>query len=505
MDWKYTTVLLCIYGIIKEFRPATPFLTPYLISGYKNLTLNEVYGQIFPYWTYSYMVFLIPVFVLTDVLRYKPMILRYKPMIVVEGACLSITWALLVWGEGVWQMQLMQVAFGKPIPVFNYIQSLWLEMQPDPDKVENGLVEFVSTLIDGSSGAILAFFVQFAAISWVRYETVALVIPSVFIAIILAVISQTQQVLIAYIGYVCITSTYHLFITVASTNIACQLTTETYGLVFGWNTFVAVVLQTALTLIVVDSHGLNLDIRTQIPIFILTDMLRYKPIIVLEGACLSITWAIIVWGEGVRQMQLMQMFFGVASASKVAYYSYMYAVVDKKHYRKVTSYARSAALVGKLLGFGLAQTLISTGIGSYLLLNEISLIAVCIVFFIAIALPAVPSRGVLNQVLHEPMDDLTFEGRQEETGNEKLGKDQRTRLVGVLKSFSIFKDNICNYTQSLWIEMQPDHSKVENGLIEFLVTLIGLFLPLFIVVVWDKPTDFEKENEIRKNSDFSNL
>ncbi|KAK6048885.1 hypothetical protein COOONC_13611 [Cooperia oncophora] len=106
MNWKATTVLFCIYGIIKEFRPATPFLTPFLISHYKNLTLDEVYGQIFPFWTYSYMFFLVPIFILTD-------LLRYKPIIVLEGACLSITWALLVWGQGVRQMQLMQIFFGE--------------------------------------------------------------------------------------------------------------------------------------------------------------------------------------------------------------------------------------------------------------------------------------------------------------------------------------------------------------------------------------------------------
>ncbi|PIO53128.1 hypothetical protein TELCIR_25552, partial [Teladorsagia circumcincta] len=50
-------------------------------------------------------------------------------------------------------------------------------------------------------------------------------------------------------------------------NIACHLTTESYGLVFGWNTFAAVVLQTALTLTIVDSHGLNLSIRTQFVVY----------------------------------------------------------------------------------------------------------------------------------------------------------------------------------------------------------------------------------------------
>lgn len=49
-----------------------------------------------------------------------------------------------------------------------------------------------------------------------------------------------------------------------STNIATELTAASYGLVFGSNTFVALFLQTILTLIVVDEHGLALDIRTQV-------------------------------------------------------------------------------------------------------------------------------------------------------------------------------------------------------------------------------------------------
>ncbi|KHJ83955.1 hypothetical protein OESDEN_16337, partial [Oesophagostomum dentatum] len=82
----------------------------------------------------------------------------------------------------------------------------------------------------------------------------------------------------------------------------------------------------------------------QVPIFILTDILRYKPIIALEG---------------------------LASAAEIAYYSYLYAIVDEKNYKRVTSYIRSAALVGKLLSYGLAQILVSTKVGSYLFLNQI--------------------------------------------------------------------------------------------------------------------------------------
>lgn len=49
-----------------------------------------------------------------------------------------------------------------------------------------------------------------------------------------------------------------------SANIASELTASNYGLVFGWNTFVAVLLQSILTFAVADSHGFNLAIRAQV-------------------------------------------------------------------------------------------------------------------------------------------------------------------------------------------------------------------------------------------------
>ncbi|EYC08756.1 hypothetical protein Y032_0064g3516 [Ancylostoma ceylanicum] len=115
--------------------------------------------------------------------------------------------------------------------------------------------------------AILAFTIQFAAIDWIKYGELTLTVSSCLIAVILAVISQTNHVVLAYVGYVCITSIYHTLITAASCNIAIELTSTNYGLVFGWNTFVAVLLQTLLTLVVADSHGLNLDMRTQFVVY----------------------------------------------------------------------------------------------------------------------------------------------------------------------------------------------------------------------------------------------
>ncbi|PAV64237.1 hypothetical protein WR25_12553 [Diploscapter pachys] len=409
MHWKATTFLICTYGVVKEFRPATPFLTPFLVSHYKNLTLEEVYGQIYPFWTYSYLVALIPVFFLTD-------ILRYKPVIVLEACCLCGTWAFLVWGQGVWEMQLMQIIFGlssaseiayysymyaivdekhykmvtsyirsaamvgklfaftlgqilvstgsgsylllnqisfgscsavvlialflprvparrverqtritmitaEEVPhgandveptraeiertkldhglkvylintlkgfivykknyfvlkwsiwwalascgmyqVYNYMQTLWIAMQPDPEKVDNGIAECANTL----SSAILSFVIQYLSINWLRYGELTLSLSSLIISAVLAVLSQINKIIVAYIGYVLCTAIYNMLITAASANIASELTASNYGLVFGWNTFVAVLLQSILTFAVADSHGFNLAIRAQFIVY----------------------------------------------------------------------------------------------------------------------------------------------------------------------------------------------------------------------------------------------
>lgn len=46
--------------------------------------------------------------------------------------------------------------------------------------------------------------------------------------------------------------------------IAANLSMERYALVFGVNTFIALALQTLLTLIVVDASGLGLEVTTQV-------------------------------------------------------------------------------------------------------------------------------------------------------------------------------------------------------------------------------------------------
>ncbi|CAG9530420.1 unnamed protein product [Cercopithifilaria johnstoni] len=407
MYWKHVAYFMCLFGMIKKFRPATPFLTPFLISSYKNFTDVQLYSQIYPLWTYSYLIALIPTFFLTD-------ILRHKPIVVLEAMSYCVSRAIILWGNKVWQMQLMEIISGlsaasdiayvsymyavveqkhfkcitsyvktatlfgkflaygsgqllisthlisylqlheisfgsgcislliacllpsispnmiknknlremenfdqtieihdeervslnaisatvhpgmkthlqdawKHLMVFksktavfkwciwwalascgtfqvqNYVQNLWALLQQNGEAY-NGITECAATLI----GAIVCFFVQYMKIDWVKCGELILWINSMISAILLIVMSQTSSAFIAYILYIVFATIYQLLITAASTNIAIELTAANYGLVFGCNTFVALLLQTILTLIVVDKHGLALDIRTQFFIY----------------------------------------------------------------------------------------------------------------------------------------------------------------------------------------------------------------------------------------------
>ncbi|TKS75192.1 Thiamine transporter 2 [Collichthys lucidus] len=99
--WVGPTVLLCIYGFCSMMRPIEPFLTEFLTGSYKNLTAEQVTRQVYPVWTYSNLVLLVPVLLVTD-------FLRYKPVIILQGITYVTTMLLILFGSGV---HLAQLAF----------------------------------------------------------------------------------------------------------------------------------------------------------------------------------------------------------------------------------------------------------------------------------------------------------------------------------------------------------------------------------------------------------
>jgi thiamine transporter 2/3 len=56
---------------------------------------------------------------------------------------------------------------------------------------------------------------------------------------------------------------------------------------------------------VIFSTGTYAYLAELIFVFLVTDLLRYKPVIVFDGISAIITWIILIWGSSTLQMQVM--------------------------------------------------------------------------------------------------------------------------------------------------------------------------------------------------------
>ena len=52
------------------------------------------------------------------------------------------------------------------------------------------------------------------------------------------------------------------------TQLALNVDHESYAFIFGFNTFIALVMQSILTIVVADQRGLDLGVRTQVGVLI---------------------------------------------------------------------------------------------------------------------------------------------------------------------------------------------------------------------------------------------
>ncbi|XP_060053922.1 thiamine transporter 1 isoform X2 [Erinaceus europaeus] len=397
--WPLPTALLCAYGFLGSLRPSEPFLTPFLLGPDKNLTAREVFNEIYPVWTYSYLVLLFPVFLATDYLRYKPVIL-------LQGLSLIVTWFMLLYAQGLLAIQFLEFFYGiataTEVAYYSYIYSVvdlnmyqkvtsycrsatlvgftvgsilgqilvsvagwslfslnvisltcvsvafavaWFlpmpqkslffhhipsicqgtngikvpnggivpdtsaanhlpgwedieskiplnveeppvdEPEPKPDRLLVLKVLWSDFRLCYSSRPLLCWSVWWALSTCGYFQVVNYtqglwekVLPSRQAAIynggveavstlLVYIMDTVSNIWVCYASYVVFRIIYMLLITIATFQIATSLSMERYALVFGVNTFIALALQTLLTLIVVDASGLGLEISIQFLIY----------------------------------------------------------------------------------------------------------------------------------------------------------------------------------------------------------------------------------------------
>ncbi|NXG26663.1 S19A3 protein, partial [Grallaria varia] len=116
-------------------------------------------------------------------------------------------------------------------------------------------------------GSATSMAVGYVNVNWDLSGELALGIFSAMDAGSLFLMYFTANIWASYAGYLAFKACYMLLITIATFQTAVNLSMERYALMFGFNNFVALVIQTVLTVVVVDSRGLGLDISTQFLIY----------------------------------------------------------------------------------------------------------------------------------------------------------------------------------------------------------------------------------------------
>uniref|UniRef100_A0A1B6MFN3 Reduced folate carrier n=1 Tax=Graphocephala atropunctata TaxID=36148 RepID=A0A1B6MFN3_9HEMI len=127
--------------------------------------------------------------------------------------------------------------------------------------------------------------------------------------------------------------------------------------------------------------------QTSIVLFV-TDILRYKPVIVIGAFGYCFHKALLVWGRSLFEMQANQFFWGMSKACSLAYKTYIYSKVDKDHFQIVTAIIRIAPKAGTLLSCILSQVALSVFFLKLEHLNNISFAASLMAVVCAILLPS---------------------------------------------------------------------------------------------------------------------
>ena len=143
-----------------------------------------------------------------------------------------------------------------------YVQVLWRVVDDERQDIFNAGVEAVLTLF----GALSAFFAGFmTSRTFKKYDMWILTICSLLQGAMIIISSQTHNIWIAYSMYVLFGILFSFMITIATSFVAQQLADDSFALIFGINQLVALIFQSALTLVIMT--WLNLHIRLQFLIF----------------------------------------------------------------------------------------------------------------------------------------------------------------------------------------------------------------------------------------------
>lgn len=217
-------------------------------------------------------------------------------------------------------------------------------------------------------------------------------------------------------------------------------------------------------------------------------------------------YSLLLWTKSLLALQIVQVIYGTYMAGEIAYYTYMYARVDRTKYQQVTGHVRAAILAGRFSASLLGQLLFSFGVMNYRDLNYITLGAQILSLPLGIILPGVgislyfysttnksPSRPSINEEAAASEDVNADMSSDEKLTHKAKAKFSFTRAVNLLWTHflqgysnpTVLESSlwwalamagflmIQSYVQILWQEIDNHKENLYNGGVEAILTLLG--------------------------------
>lgn len=229
-----------------------------------------------------------------------------------------------------------------------------------------------------------------------------------------------------------------------------------------------------------------------VPAFLLTDLLRYKPVLIIQGISQVVIWIILLLGSTLLQMQFMEFFYGITMACRVAYSSYIFSLVNPALYQRVAGYSRSSVLLGVFSSSVLGQLCMSVGNITFYTLNAISLGFVSFGLLLSLCLPWPKRSMFFNRAKNQEQRELAAEAAKCEL--DKINPKQ-----GASSSASAPPCSASRWKDSVFVQMLLEVRNVVKRpnlrlwSLWWIFNSTGYYLVLFYVhILWNKVTDNKK-------------
>lgn len=146
-----------------------------------------------------------------------------------------------------------------------YIQVLYISINDTEETIYNAAVDATLTLL-GAAMTLFAGRVRTDFLGNPNWTLLTLIAMSCVQGLFVILAATSQSLMACYVFYICYAVSYSFGIAICATKIAENLADDTFGLVFGFNTLVALIVQTVVTLSVV-SNGFRLSSSGQFKVY----------------------------------------------------------------------------------------------------------------------------------------------------------------------------------------------------------------------------------------------